>query len=119
MSAGMGSMSKGMGNLAEGMDPAKMAEAMKEKAESMLPETQIAYIKKVRKYQQDPLEAAIEEVTPLIPEDKQEQYDKILKMTRAPDDFIEDPLWPHFDRDPVMAYLDESEKLVDDPDSIQ
>jgi hypothetical protein len=74
---------------------------------------------KVRKFQANPKEAAIDEVEPFIPADKKEEFKLIKDMALHPEKYENDPRALEFKRDPVMALLNESEDLVETPEEKQ
>ena len=83
-------------------------------AEKLLTEEQRAYVDKIRRFRDNPLEAAVQEVAPFVPEDKQSEFETLKDIALNPDKYKNDPRARQFQSDPVLAFLNESENLVDD-----
>ena len=60
------------------------------------------------------MEAAINEVEPYVPEDKKSEFEIVKDIALNPDKYKNDPRAVQFQKDPVIAFLNESENLVEE-----
>lgn len=60
------------------------------------------------------MEAAIEEIEPLVPEDKKTEFETVKDIALNHDKYKNDPRAIQFQRDPALALLNESENFVEE-----